>query len=228
METVVPVSETPSVEVVGTQARFPVHRIYCVGRNYLAHLKEMGHDPDRTPPTFFAKPADTLVVDGAVLPYPAMTKNLHHEIELVMALGKGGANIAADSALDHVFGYGVGIDLTRRDLQAQAKERGAPWEVAKSFELSAPCGALRPAAEMGHINSGRIWLSVNGEVRQDGDIGQMIWSCAEIVTELSKYFTLAPGDLIFTGTPSGVGPLEPGDAVTSGVDGVGTLTLTIG
>jgi len=213
----------PSVAVAGTDARFPVHRIYCVGRNYREHVKEMGGDPTREPPIFFAKPADAIVPSDTPVAYPPRTSNLHHEIELVVAIGRAGREITVGDALGHVFGYAVGNDLTRRDLQAEARKRGAPWDTAKGFDASAPITPIRPAADIGHVASGRIWLEVNGELRQQADIAEMIWSVPEIVAELSTYFELQPGDLIFTGTPAGVGPLRPGDLVTGGVDGVATL-----
>jgi fumarylpyruvate hydrolase len=213
----------PSVAVAGSDARFPVHRIYCVGRNYSEHVKEMGGDPAREAPVFFTKPADAVVAAGSDVPYPPRTSNLHHEIELVVAIGRGGHDIPVEGALEHVFGYAVGNDLTRRDLQAQARGKGAPWDTAKAFDASAPITPIRRAEEAGHVSSGRIWLEVNGELRQQADVAQMVWSVPEIVAELSTYFALAPGDLIFTGTPAGVGPLLPGDRVAGGVDGIGTL-----
>ena len=220
---VVPVPARPSVAVAGTDARFPVRRIYCVGRNYREHVREMGGDPAREPPVFFCKPADAVVPSGEDVPYPPRTSNLHHEIELVVAIGRGGRDIPAAQALTHVFGYAVGNDLTRRDLQAEARKRGAPWDMAKGFDAAAPVTPIRPAAETGHVSRGRIWLAVNGELRQQADVADMIWSVAEIVAELSGYCALAPGDLIFTGTPAGVGPLVAGDRVEAGVEGVGTL-----
>ena len=220
---VVQAPPAPSVAVAGTDDRFPVHRIYCVGRNYREHVQEMGGDPTREPPVFFTKPADAVVPSGAGVAYPPRTSNLHHEIELVVAIGRGGSNIPVDSALEHVFGYAVGNDLTRRDLQAEARKRGAPWDTAKGFDASAPITPIRRADDIGHVASGRIWLEVNGELRQQADVVEMIWSVPEVIAELSTYFALAPGDLIFTGTPAGVGPLLPGDLVAGGVDGIGTL-----
>ncbi len=213
---------TPSVAIAGSDSRFPVRRVYCVGRNYAEHAREMGFS-DREPPFFFAKPADAVTPDGADVPYPPRTGNLHHEIEPVLAIGKGGANIPVEQALDHIFGYAVGNDLTRRDLQAQAREAGKPWDTAKGFDASAPVSAIHPASVIGHPSKGAIWLKVNGADRQSGDIADLIWSVPEIVAELSTLFTLAPGDLIFTGTPAGVGALTPGDLVEGGVDGVDTL-----
>jgi fumarylpyruvate hydrolase len=227
MKFVIPPSVPPTVEVMGTEARFPVHRIYCVGRNYAAHAREMGMDPDREPPFFFAKPADAVVANGTPIPYPPRTANLHHEIELVVAIGTGGSNIPFDRALGHVFGYAVGNDLTRRDLQFAAREQGRPWDVSKGFDSSAALSAIRPAAEMGHPASGAIWLEVNGATRQRANLSEMIWSVPEIVTELSTYFELRPGDLIFTGTPEGVGPVQRGDRLVGGIDGLETLRTTI-
>ena len=222
---------TPSVAIAGSRQRFPVHRIYCVGRNYADHAREMGTDPKTEPPVFFTKPPDAVTANDAEVPYPPGTSNFHHEIELVVAIGgaaigAAGSHITAGAALDHVFGYAVGIDLTRRDLQQAARKRGEPWDVGKAFDFSAPVGAIRPAAQ-GHIARGRIWLSVNNEVRQQADVGDMIWSVAEIIAALSGLFELQPGDLIFTGTPAGVGPLRPGDRVEGGIDGLESLRNTI-
>ena len=227
MTFVIPPAAQPAVEVAGTDARFPVHRIYCVGRNYAAHAREMGMDPDRDPPFFFSKPADAVVANGTPVPYPPRTANLHHEIELVVAIGTGGRDIPLASALDHVYGYAVGNDLTRRDLQFSAREQGRPWDVSKGFDGSAPVSAIRPSAEMGHPDRGAIWLEVNGEARQRADLSEMIWSVPEIVAELSTYFELQPGDLIFTGTPEGVGPVRRGDSLVGGIDGLETLRTTI-
>jgi fumarylpyruvate hydrolase len=223
---IAPVSQ-PAVDVVGTDDRFPVHRIYCVGRNYAKHALEMGMDPEREPPFFFAKPADALVANGTPVPYPPRTSNLHHEIELVVAIGRGGRDIPLANALAHVYGYAVGNDLTRRDLQFAAREQGRPWDVAKGFDCSAPVSAIRPAADMGHLDGGEIWLEVNGEARQRANLSEMIWSVPEIVAELSTYFELRPGDLIFTGTPEGVGPVQRGDSLVGGIDGLETLRTTI-
>jgi fumarylpyruvate hydrolase len=227
MTLVIPPVAQPTVEVAGTEARFPVHRIYCVGRNYAKHAREMGMDPDREPPFFFSKPADALVANGTPVPYPPRTANLHHEIELVVAIGAGGRDIPLDHALAHVFGYAVGNDLTRRDLQFAAREQGRPWDVAKGFDCSAPVSAIRPAADMGHLERGAIWLEVNGESRQRANLSEMIWSVPEIVAELSTYFELRAGDLIFTGTPEGVGPVRRGDSLVGGIDGLETLRTTI-
>ena len=217
----------PSVEIAGSSTRFPVHRIYCVGRNYAAHAREMGADPAREPPFFFSKPADAVVPNGAAVPYPSRTANLHHEIELVLAIGEGGRNIPVANALAHVFGYAVGNDLTRRDLQAAAKDRGQPWDTAKGFDHSAPITAIRRVADVGHPARGAIWLEVNGQPRQRADLCEMIWSVPEIVSELSTLFELKPGDLVFTGTPAGVGPVVRGDSIVGGVDGLDTLRTTI-
>ena len=219
---------TASVAVAGTSDRFPVRRIFCVGRNYAAHAREMGKDPDREPPFFFTKPADAVVDSPCTVPYPPLTQDLHHEVELVIALGKGGANIAADDVMDHVWGAGVGIDLTRRDLQAEAKKMGRPWDCAKAFDHSAPMSALVPLADVASLEQGRIWLAVNGEVRQDADISDLIWPVREHVAYLSQAVTLAPGDLIMTGTPAGVGAVVPGDVMTGGIDGIASLEVTVG
>jgi fumarylpyruvate hydrolase len=214
----------PSVPVEGQAGRFPVRRIYCVGRNYWAHRAEMGGH-DRDPPFFFGKPADAVRPEGADIPYPSSTHNFHHEIELVVALGKGGKDVAVDKALDLVFGYAVGVDLTRRDLQAAYRDKGQPWEAAKGFDASAPISAIKSWTDA--PPQGRIWLTVNGETRQDATVADMIWATAEIIAEASKLWTLAPGDLIYTGTPEGVGPLVKGDKVEGGVDGVGQLAFKI-
>ena len=234
MEYVIAPPETPSLAVAGASARFPVRRIYCVGRNYAAHAREMGHDPDREPPFFFQKSADTLLPSGSKFPYPAASREVHFEIELVCAMGEGGSGIAASDALDHVWGYAVGIDMTRRDLQGEAKKLGRPWEVGKAFEHSAPCTRVHPVSAVGHPVSavghpveGRIWLDVNGEIRQDGNLNELIWTVPEIIEQLSALFTLAPGDLIFTGTPAGVGAIERGDVMTGGVQGVDEIEIEV-
>jgi fumarylpyruvate hydrolase len=222
---------TPSpqsiIAIAGTSNVFPVRRIWCVGRNYVEHIREMGQD-EREPPFFFAKPADAVVPDGATVPYPPLTKDMHHEVELVVALKSGGRNIGVDKALDCVWGYGVGIDLTRRDLQIASRELKRPWEIGKAFDASAPCGPLRPASEIGHPSKGRIVLKCNGKVRQDGDLAQMIWNVPEVISKLSEMVALAAGDVIMTGTPSGVAATVPGDKLECEVAGVGTLTVTIG
>lgn len=221
------VPPVPSVPVAGTDTVYAVRRVYCVGRNYAAHAKEMGSDPDRELPFFFNKPADAVVPSGATIAYALSTKNLHHEIELVAAIGKAGVNISPEAALDHVYGYAVGIDLTRRDLQLAAREKGRPWDAGKGFDESAPITAIHPASKIGHPASGAIWLEVNGESRQKADVSQLIWSVSEVIAHLSELYELQPGDLVFTGTPAGVGPIEPGDRVSGGVEGVGEITLQI-
>jgi fumarylpyruvate hydrolase len=218
-----PVAALP---VDGSDALFPVNRIFCIGRNYAAHAVEMGHDPDKEPPFFFLKSADALVTGGE-FPYPPKTADVHHEIELVVALGRGGRDIAVADAPDHVWGYAVGLDMTRRDLQAEAKKLARPWELAKAFEGSAPCGPLAPAARIGHPSAGAITLDVNGERRQEGDLNQMIWKVPEVIAVLSEYFELRPGDLIMTGTPSGVGAVERGDLLHGRIEGVGTLAVRV-
>ena len=210
-----------SVPVAGRRERFPVHRIYCVGRNYAEHAREMGAAPERGTPMFFMKPADALVIDGADVPYPSVTQDLHHEVEMVLALGRGGRDLDATAALDCVWGYGVGLDLTRRDLQAAAKAKGHPWDVAKGFDASAPISALRAVSDIGHPRAARLRLTVNGALRQEGDIADMLFGVADIVRELSKLFTLMPGDLVYTGTPAGVAALQRGDAFVATLDGVG-------
>ena len=224
---VFPPPATPSVAVAGMEARFPVRRIFCVGRNYAAHAREMGRDPDREPPFFFSKPADAVVDDGVAIPYPPETANFHHEIELVVAIGVGGQNIPVSEALDHVWGYGVGIDLTRRDLQLQARDLGRPWDWAKGFDRSAPCAPLHRVADVGHPQAGRIWLALNGEVKQEGDLADLIWPVHDVIATISRSIELARGDLIYTGTPAGVGPIQPGDAVTGGVQGLGEIMVTV-
>jgi fumarylpyruvate hydrolase len=217
----------PAVAIKGRSDLFPVHRIYCVGRNYADHVREMGGSPDREPPIFFAKPADAVVPNDARIPYPSRTKNFHHEIELVIAIGKGGRDIAAAQALEHVFGYAVGNDLTRRDLQAESKDNGRPWDTSKGFDRSAVISAITPAAQSGHLRGGRIWLKVNGQMRQQADLSELIWSVPEVIAELSTYFELQPGDLIYTGTPAGVGALKQGDRIEGGIDGLDELVTTI-
>ncbi|WP_084250002.1 fumarylacetoacetate hydrolase family protein [Sphingomonas mali] len=207
--------------------RFPVRRIFCVGRNYAEHAREMGADPDRESPFFFCKPADSVVVGGAPTPYPARTRLLHHEVELVVAIGIVGAEIPVAAALDHVWGYAVGIDMTRRDLQAEAKSHGRPWDMAKGFDASAPLGRLFPVGSVGHPHAGEISLQVNGEARQRADIGELIWNVSEIIAELSTLVRLEPGDLIYTGTPAGVGPVVRGDRITASIAGLGSLETVI-
>lgn len=222
---VIDLGAPPSLGVEGSASRFPVRRIYCVGRNYAEHAREMGHDPDREPPFFFMKPATAIVNNGATLAYPVGTKDVHHEIELVVAIGKAARNVPVERALDHVWGYGVGLDMTRRDLQGEAKKLGRPWEMGKAFDESAPCTDLRPAAKIGHPERGAIWLEINGTRKQTGDLAQQIWNVPEQIAHLSRLVTLLPGDLIFTGTPAGVGSVQPGDRLVGHVDGVGDLAI---
>ena len=218
---------TPSVAIHNSTTRFPVRRIICVGRNYAAHAREMGRDPDREPPFFFYKPADTIVDNDTTVPYPPETKNFHYEIELVVAIGTGGIDIPVDKALDHVWGYGVGIDLTRRDLQLQAREQGRPWDWGKGFDHSAPIAPLRPVSEVGHPSHGRIWLAVDGAVKQDSDIAKLIWPVPDIIAICSRSIGLKPGDIIMTGTPEGVGPVARGETMTGGFDGLGEIRIAI-
>ena len=222
------ITPTPlvSLPVAGSAERFPVRRVYCVGRNYAEHAKEMGHDPDKEPPFFFQKNPDNLIT-GPEMPYPPRTKNLHHEIELVVALKSGGVDIPAASALDHVYGYAVGLDMTRRDLQNQAKDMGRPWEVGKAFEQSAPITAIFPASRTGHPSKGAIWLKVNSVVRQKGDLSELIWNVPDTIAYLSTLFRLAAGDLIMTGTPAGVAAVIKGDVLEGHVDGVGDLKVIV-
>lgn len=227
MKTVIPVPTIPTLAVLGTDERFPVRRIYCVGRNYADHAREMGMDPLREPPFFFGKPSDVVVPGGGAIPYPPQTSNLHYEAELVVALAKGGRDIPVSEASACIYGYAVGIDLTRRDLQAKAKDKGQPWDTAKGFDHSAPISAIRPVAQVGHLNAGAIWLSVNGVEKQRGDLSQMTWSVPEVIAHISSYMELAPGDLLFTGTPAGVGPIVAGDKVLCGIEGLGELAITI-
>ena len=226
-EFVLPPAPPSSVAIHGSSARFPVRRIICVGRNYAAHAREMGRDPDREPPFFFYKPSDTIVDDGATVPYPPETKNFHYEIELVVAIGTGGVDIPVEKALDHVWGYGVGIDLTRRDLQLQAREQGRPWDWGKGFDQSAPIAPLHPVSEVGHLAKGRIWLAVDGVVKQDSDIAKLIWPVADIIAICSRSIALKPGDIIMTGTPEGVGPVKAGETMTGGIDGLGEIRISI-
>ena len=216
----------PALPIKGSDKLFPIHRIYCVGRNYAEHTREMGHDPNKEPPFFFQKNPDNIVADGK-FPYPSATKDVHFEIELVVALKSGGTNIKAADAMQHVFAYAVGIDMTRRDLQAEAKKLQRPWEVGKAFEKSAPCSALVLAQHVESSAKGAIWLEVNGERKQTGDLAQMIWDIPHQIEFLSKLFELAPGDLIFTGTPAGVGAITRGDRLKGHVDGVGDIDVTV-
>jgi fumarylpyruvate hydrolase len=216
----------PWLPVRGTDAVYPVRRVYCIGRNYAAHTIEMGGDPDRDPPFFFQKNPDNLDPSGT-FPYPVKSADVHHELEMIVALRSGGTDIPVAAALDHVFGYAVGIDMTRRDLQAEAKELRRPWEIAKAFERSAPCSELVRAEEIGHPDRGAVELRVNGELRQSGDLGQMIWKVPEMISYLSEYFELAGGDVIMSGTPSGVGPVARGDVMQAEIAGVGRLRVTV-
>jgi fumarylpyruvate hydrolase len=226
-------SHAPLPTVAATEAAvagggfFPVRRIYCVGRNYLDHIREMKEADERDPPFFFQKPRDSIVLDGARVPYPPFTSDFQFEVELVVALGKGGRDIAVDEANSLIWGYAVGIDFTRRDRQRDARDAKLPWEAGKSFDASAPCGPLAQVRDPAHFDHCAISLSVNGAERQRGDTGQMIWSVPEVIAQLSKQVTLAAGDLIYTGTPSGVGPVLPGDLITAHIDGLPSLTLTI-
>ena len=226
MSYVITAPTPPSVEVRGTRDRFPVRRIFCVGRNYAAHAREMGND-DREPPFFFTKPADAVVPSGSSVPYALRTENFHHEAELVVALGGGGTNVSVANANSLVYGYAIGIDLTRRDLQADSRDHGRPWDTSKGFDRSAPIGAIRPVSAGGLIESARIWLSVNGKIRQDANVADMTWKVPEIIAELSTLFEIAAGDLIYTGTPAGVGPLVRGDSVEAGIDGLDPLSIRI-
>lgn len=229
-----PVVAVPIAAGLDTESErecFPVRRIYCVGRNYAAHAREMGHDPDREPPFFFMKPADAVayVAPGSVgeFPYPSSTSDVHHEMELVAALGLGGRDIPVERALEHVYGYALGLDMTRRDLQAEAKKLGRPWDVAKGFDHSAPLGPIHPASRVGHLERGTIRLTVNGIEKQRSDVSQLIWSTAETIAYLSTLFELFPGDLIFTGTPEGVGAVSRGDLMTGAVDGLGEFSVRV-
>jgi len=219
--------EVNSVGIRGESKRFPVRRIYCVGRNYAEHTREMGHDPDRELPFFFNKNPDNLVLDNGNFPYPSMTKDVHHEIEMVVAIGKGGVDIPMGKALDHVYGYALGLDMTRRDLQGEAKKTGRPWEIGKAFEHCAPMGEIVSAASIGHLNKGAIWLKVNGTVRQQSDLSQLIWNVPEIIAHLSAIFELKAGDLIMTGTPAGVASVKPGDVMEGFCEGLGTITTKV-
>jgi fumarylpyruvate hydrolase len=226
MSYVFPPAPQVSVVVAGSDSRFPVRRVYCVGRNYADHAKEMGADT-REPPFFFSKPADALVPGGGDVAYPLATNNLQHEVELVVALAKGGANIPLDQALACVFGYAVGFDLTKRDLQQRSKDKGHPWELGKGFDQGGPIGEIQPVSVVGHPACGAVWLKVNGELRQNGDLEQMSWKVAEVIANLSQYVALAAGDLIFTGTPAGVSTIVRGDVIEGGVAGVGELRITL-
>lgn len=227
MNTPFPIPSPVLLPVHGERTHFPVRRVYCVGRNYADHAREMGHDPNREPPFFFQKNPDNLLTGGKAFPYPPLSADVHYEVECVVALQAGGSDIDPARALDCVYGYGVGVDFTRRDLQAEAKKAGRPWEIAKAFEHSAPVSELVPATAIGHPGKGRIWLSRNGELRQDGDLAQMIWPVPDIIAALSRAFTLAAGDVILTGTPAGVGAVARGDRIDCGIDGIATLSFTV-
>jgi len=217
-----------SLAVANSADRFPIRRVICVGRNYAAHAREMGKDPDREPPFFFMKPADTVLDAKGTVPYPPETSDFQYEIELVVGIGQGGTNVTPAAANGLIWGYGVGIDLTRRDLQLLARDAGRPWEWGKAFDKSAPCGPLYPREQTGVIDHGHIWLTVNGETRQEADISDLIWSVPEIISTISRSMALAAGDLIMTGTPAGVGAIEIGDVVRGGIDGLGTIEIVIG
>ena len=219
--------EVVSLPVAGSSARFPVRRIYCVGRNYLEHIREFDND-EKAPPVFFSKPRDTIVQDGSTIPYATETENFHFEVELAVAIQSGGYNIREEEANQHVFGYAIALDMTRRDIQRALIAKGAPWEVCKGFDHSCPCGPIHPASEIGHIAGGRIQLAVNGETKQDSDLALMIWNVPQIVSKLSTFFALQPGDLILTGTPHGVGAVVPGDTMVCSIDKLGTLTIHVG
>ena len=227
MNYVIDPAPVPSVAVAGSSDRFPVRRIFCVGRNYAAHAREMGKDPDREPPFFFLKPADAVVDDGTSIPYPPETANLHYEAELIVAIGKAGSNIEPARALDHVWGYGIGLDMTRRDLQNAAKDLGRPWDWGKGFDRSAPIGPIHPVSSVGHIDKGRIWLAVDEVVKQDSDLSKLIWPISDVISIASRSMELRPGDLIMTGTPEGVGAVKPGQTMTVGIEGLGQITINV-
>jgi len=220
--------ERPAVVIAGSDKTFPIRRIFCIGRNYAAHAREMGKDPNREAPFFFTKSPDTAVPCGGEIPYPSETNNYHYEAELVIAIGKEAAAISKSAALDTVFGYAVGLDMTRRDLQLEARDKGRPWDTGKNFGFSAPIGPIRPVETSGHVSAGRIHLSVNGVTKQDADIADLIWDCAETIAYISRFERLLPGDLIYTGTPAGVGPVQPGDVIDVAIAGLEPLRVTIG
>ncbi len=225
-----PLFEVPAAPMAPTSdgSAFPVRRVFCIGRNYAAHAREMGRDPDREPPFFFTKWAETVVPTGAVVAYPSETSNFHFEAELVVAIGKSGRNIAADAALDHVYGYATGLDMTRRDLQLEAREKGRPWDTGKNVEQSSPLGLLHPASDVGHPESGSIRLTVNAEVKQDADLNELIWDVPDVIAFVSRFYRLEPGDLIYTGTPAGVGPVVTGDVITVSIAGLSDCSITVG
>lgn len=218
----------PILAPISDGRQFPVRRLFCIGRNYAAHAREMGKDPDRDPPFYFTKWAETVVPDGTTITYPPMTNNFHFEAELVVAIGKSGANIPEDQAREHVFGYATGLDMTRRDLQFEARDKGRPWDSGKNVEQSAPLGLIHPVSEVGDLSSGEIRLTVNGQEKQKGDLNELIWSVEEVIACLSQAYTLQPGDLIYTGTPAGVGPVVPGDVMVVTIAGLSDLTITVG
>ncbi len=222
----IPAPRVVELPVAGSDAVFPVRRVYCIGRNYAAHAIEMGHDPDREPPFFFQKNPDNLDPSGE-FPYPPHSNDVHHEVEVAVMLKSGGTNIPVENALDHVFGYALSLDMTRRDLQGEQKKMGRPWEIGKAFERSAPVGPIHPVSEVGHIDHGSITLKVDGEVKQQGDLNQMIWKVPEMISYLSEYFELAPGDVIQSGTPSGVGPVERGQSMEMACDGLGSMIVKV-
>ena len=226
-EFVIAAPKVNSIPVEGDKRRFAVNRIYCVGRNYADHAREMGHDPDREPPFFFMKPATSIVTDGKDMQYPSLTQDLHHEIEMVVAIGIGGSNIAPADALNHVWGYGVGLDMTRRDLQGEAKKMGRPWDTGKAFDESAPCSSLVPVSQCGHLAKGLINLKVNGVIKQEGDLAMMIWNVPDTIAYLSTLFALEPGDLIFSGTPAGVAAVKKGDVLEGFVAGLPVLKTRV-
>ncbi len=223
----VPLMKTPAIPIADSSDLFPVHRIFCVGRNYAEHAREMGMDSNRESPFFFMKPNSAILPNGADFPYPSKSDNVHFEIELVVALGKGGRDITPSNSHDHIFGYACGLDMTRRDLQSEMKKNGRPWEISKAFDSSAPCSEIYPASKIGHPSSGALSLKVNGQTKQKGNISDMSWNVAEIIAHLSGYFKLQAGDIIFTGTPAGVGPIIPGDVMEGCIDGVGSLTVKV-
>ena len=223
---VIDAPHVPTIPVAGTDALFPVRRVYCIGRNYAAHTIEMGGDPDREPPFFFQKNPDNLDASGE-FPYPPKSSDVHHEVEMLVALKSGGSNIPVARALDHVYGYALSIDMTRRDLQGEAKKLSRPWEIGKAFERSAPVGPLHPVSEVGHPGAGRVELKVNGEIRQEGDLNQMIWKVPEMISYLSEYFELAAGDVILSGTPSGVGAVAKGDRIEVTIEGLGSMVVQV-
>ncbi len=227
MTLIFPSKPAPMVDIAGLSEKFPVNRIYCVGLNYKDHVVEFGEDPDKVDPVFFMKPADAVVANGVDVTYPSKTSNFHYEIELVIAVGKQAKNVNVEDAKDYIYGYAVGNDLTRRDLQLELKAIGMPWDISKGFDHSAPISAIHPVSEIGHPTEGRIWLRVNGEIQQDGNINQMIAKPSQIIAALSQLFVLEPGDLIYTGTPAGIGPVVAGDVMEAGIDGIDRLTTKI-